>query len=103
MTIHRVDITRNDTGTVMLSPSPLQVTDGDSVFWRNMDGAQHWITKKDAAKNFWFQSPLAPFAQGQPADSTSEIAIDAPRIDYSCIDASGRIEADGTVTVPAVA
>ena len=100
MAIHRIDITQ-DKGKLTLSPSPLTVAVGDSVFWRNMDGAQHWITKKGEVKTFWFESPLAPFVEGQPADVTSAVAIDAAQIDYSCIDPAGRDEVDGMIITSA--
>jgi plastocyanin len=100
MATHRIDITR-DNGKVSLSPSSLTVSDGDSVFWRNMDLTQHWITKKGEKKNFWFESPLAPFVGGQDADTSPPVGIDAPGVDYRCIDPSGHDDALGTITVSA--
>jgi hypothetical protein len=99
MTILRIDIKREN-GTVVLDPQALAVTlSVDSVFWRNLDEKGHWITKKGERKEFWFQSPLAPYVRGHPADVSSEIFITTP-IEYVCLDPSGHHETDGTIIVP---
>jgi plastocyanin len=78
----RIDIIRRVDGTVEFVPSSQQVDVGEGIFWRNLDPrAQHWITLQGQAKDFWFGSALAPFVDGQPADTTSEIVFQRQPVD----------------------
>jgi plastocyanin len=72
----KIDIKRRGDGTVEFVPSLQQVDVGEGIFWRNLDPrAQHWITLQGKDKDFWFGSALAPFVDGQSADTTSEIVF----------------------------
>jgi plastocyanin len=92
-----IDIIRNNEGTVIFSPSPLEVAHGDTVIWRNLDSAKHWITRKGKPENFWFPSPLARCQEGVPPDTSAElIAESAGSVDYFC---SLSPQLKGTITI----
>src|SRR5262245_55524027 len=93
----KIEIIRRD-GKVEFHPSPLEASAGDNVFWSNLDPlAQHWITLKGKSEDFWFPVRLAPFVDGQPADTCSEISLrKGPPVIYVCSLHPGE---EGEITV----
>jgi hypothetical protein len=76
-------------GSAPASPFTLNLSKGESVVFRNRDPqAQHQITNvgvQPVKPDFWFAYPLAPFAEGQPADVSSEIYFgSAATVKFAC-------------------
>jgi hypothetical protein len=98
-----IDIKRDGAGKVIFDPPVLQMQTraNDFVFWRNLDPQErHWITAKDKShiQNLWFAAPLAPFVDGLPADTTSQLALTAfDDIVYVCSLHPGE---QGEITFP---
>lgn len=86
-------------GTVVFTPSPAAIGKGDVIVFRNEDPqAQHHITPDINNPGFWFPYPLAPFVEGQPADTSDEVFFGtAPlTVTYLCALHGGET---GTITV----
>jgi plastocyanin len=71
-----INIVRRN-GAVTFDPPSLNVARYDTVVFRNLDPqSQHQVTLLGQANDFWFQFPLAPYVEGQPADTSSELLFD---------------------------
>jgi len=69
-----ISIVRRDDGTIGFDPPETVIPKNNVVVFRNQDPrAQHLITLQGQGPNFWFTAPLAPAAQGQPDDTSSEV------------------------------
>lgn len=94
-----ITISRQD-GTVEFQISPEgPIKKGDVVVFRNEDPeAQHQPTLQGQGATFWFQHPMAPFVDGQPADTSDEVFFGtAPlTVTYVCALHDGET---GTITV----
>lgn len=98
-----IKIVRNN-GTVAFDPPESTIVMNTAVVFRNNDPqSQHWITLSTKAEDFWFTSPLAPAAEGQPDDTSSEVLFTAATpagqpVVYVC---SMHPEETGTIVVTA--
>jgi plastocyanin len=71
-----INIVRQN-GSVTFDPPQTSLPRYGTVVFRNQDPReQHQITLQGQAADFWFQHPLAPAADGQPADTSSELLFD---------------------------